>query len=219
MAFQDVMFAQAERKGSNGVTKYYIPNSLPFDGNDLRQPKVVTWSGSVSDMYCNSAHSVDSTKPINRVIQYDTGCGFAIGFLIDRGVGKSLYDYVNNTFEVRGNTGKVYPHGVEGAKVGTTIHPGQAYNTVIYRTPFIPETSGNRISLYHFNYDGAEYVFLDYKASMNDRVVLDDSLNGKNIEVLEAQNATLKTDVYNGGFYVNAAFVANETCYLIAKIK
>lgn len=219
MSFQDVMFSQAMLKGTNGTTKYYIPNSLPFGTYDLRQPLAVTWGSGVSSMYCSATYTKDTTKPINRVLQYAGGLGFALGYIIDRGVGKSLFDFANSTFELRGGSGKVYPHGVEGAKVGTTLQDGQAYNAVLYRAMFIPETSGNRLSMYHFPYDGAEYVFLDYKGSMNDRIVLDDSLNGKAIEVLEAQNATLQTDVYNGGFCVKATFVSNETCYLVAKIK
>ena len=219
MSFQDIMFNQAMLKGTNGTTKYYIPNSLPFGTYDLRQPLAVTWGSGVSSMYCSATYTKDTTKPINRVLQYAGGLGFAIGYIIDRGVGKSLFDFANSTFELRGGSGKVYPHGVEGAKVGTTLQDGQAYNAVLYRAMFIPETSGNRLSMYHFPYDGAEYVFLDYKGSMTDNIVLSDSLNGKEITVLESQNATLLTDVYNGGFYVKATFVTNETCYLVAKIK
>lgn len=218
MSFQDVMFSQAMLKGTNGQVKYYVPNSLPFGSYDLRQPLTMTWGNGVANMYCTSEYTKDTTKPINRVLQYGTGLGYAIGFLIDRGVGKSLFDYTHATFELRGGTGKVYPHGVDGATVGTTLQSGQVYGAVIYRCPFIPETSGNRLSMYHFRYEGSEYVFLDYKGTMNDRVVLDDSLNGKEITVLESQNATLLTDVYNGGFYVKATFVTNETCYLVAKI-
>ena len=219
MSFQDVMFSQAMLKGTNGQVKYYVPNSLPFGSYDLRQPLTMTWGDGVANMYCTSEYTKDTTKPINRVVQYGVGLGYAIGFLIDRGVGKSLFDYTHATFELRGGSGKIYPHGVDGATVGTTLQSGQVYGAVIYRCPFIPETSGNRLSMYHFRYEGAEYVFLDYKGSMNDRVVLDDSLNGKEITVLESQNATLLTDVYNGGFYVKATFVTNETCYLVAKIK
>jgi len=219
MSFQDVMFSQAMLKGTNGTTKYYIPNSLPFGTYDLRQPLAITWGGSVPSMYCSSTYTKDTTKPINRVIQYAGGLGFAIGYILDRGVGKSLFDYTNSTFELRGGSGKVYPHGVEGGKVGTTLQAGQVYSAVLYRALFIPETSGNRLSMYHFNYEGSEYIFADYKGNMTDHIVISDSLNGSEIEVLEAQNATLLTDVYNGGLYIKATFVADETCYLVAKIK
>lgn len=217
--FQDIMFSQANRKGSNGVVKYYIPNSLPFGTYDFRQPLAVTWGQNVDTMYCYESQTKDPTKPINRIIQYSgNDLGFAIGFLTDFGVGKALFDYTNHTFELRGNTGKVYPRGVSRAVAGNSLGVGDGYNAVIYRCLFKPESSGNRLSVYHFPYNGAEYVFLDYKGSVVDHVVLDESFDGMGISVIEAQNAELLTDVYNNGFYVNANFVADETCYLVAKI-
>lgn len=219
-AFSNAMFTQAARIGNNGTAKYYVPNSLPVGGGayDMRKPLAMTWGESVPTINIGRNQMKDpDNNPVNRVIQYDATVGLALGFLTDRGVGQSLLDYTNTVFELRNDTGKVYPHGVD-TKVGSTLSPGQIYTAVMYRSLFVPETSGNRISMYHFGLNGNEYVFVDYSGSMLDKVVVDDSLNGKKIEILEAVNAELKTNIYDGGFYVNATYVNNETCYMIAKI-
>ena len=64
---------------------------------------------------------------------------------------------------------------------------------------------------------------------MNDFVVLDDSFNGREIEVVESSNANLKpmrgtsstlsNNIYNGGFYIDANYVSGETCFIVLKIK
>ena len=144
--------------------------------------------------------------------------GFAIGFLTDRGIGKSLLDYTDTVFELRNNTGKVYPHGVNSAEVGTPLSAGQMYTAVMYRCLFKKPVSGDRMSLYYYELDGATFVYVDYSGTMLDFVSVKDGLNGKDVEVLEAVNCELKSDVYNDGFYVNATYVANETCYIVVKI-
>lgn len=218
--FKDIMPSQAMLQGVNGTTKYYVPNSLPMGNDlvDLRSPLAVNWSNLVDSLYATEAVTKDANHPINRVIMFATNHGFAIGFNLEVGTGQNLFDFTSNTFELRRGTGKIYPHSVNGNKVGTQLVAGQMYTALMYRAFFIPEASGNRLSMYHYEFDGAEYVYLDYKGSIIDHVVIDDILNGGKISVVESQNATLKTDVYNGGFYVNASFVQGETCYMVVKI-
>ncbi|WP_179221520.1 hypothetical protein [Sphingobacterium cellulitidis] len=54
---------------------------------------------------------------------------------------------------------------------------------------------------------------------MVDNIKLEDfDLSGKNIEIVEAKNTVLKSDIYTNGFDVNATYVEGETCYIIVKI-
>ena len=219
VSLDDIMFAQAVKIGS---AKYYIPNSLPYtiggQTYDFSKPLTVTWNLSSSVM-TNEAHSADGETPINRVLQYDAvgGVGESIGY-VDVGIGKSLFDTTARTFELRNNTGKIYPHGVESSKVGNYLEVGQIYNAVLYKSFFALDSTTNRLSMYHFPLGNAEYVFLDYSGSMIDDVVVDSRLNGKEIEVVESSGVTLMTDVYNDGLIVNAQYV-NGNCYIVLKIK
>lgn len=219
IVFSDAMFTQAQKIGDNN-TKYYIPNSLPLaSGYDFRVPLAVNWSSSVPSLTVSESAMADPTHPASRVLQYRTdNVGFAIGFLTDRGVGANLLTFTTSTFELRNNTGKIYPHGVTSGKVGTALQVGQIYTAVMYRAFFVKPTSGNRLSLYYFDLDGSTYAFVDYSGTMLDKVVIDDNLNGKKITVLDSANTVLKSDVYNGGFYVNATYVSGETCFAVVKI-
>ena len=220
IAFSDAMFSQMLRIGNNGTCKYYVPNSLPLGNGgqyDMRKPLAMTWGSSVPTLKIGASQMADPQHPVNRIVQYNGSLGAALGFLTDRGVGSALLNFTNYVFELRNDAGKVYPHGVD-TKVGSTLSSGQIFSAVLYRALFIPESVGNRLSMYHFDLAGAEYVYVDYKASMLDKVSVSRGLNGKKIEVLESSNCQLKSDVYNDGFYVDATYVNDETCYLIAKI-
>lgn len=218
MPLQDIMFSQAARIGTNGSVKYYVPNSLPVNGYDFRTPNLVSWSSSVPAINFTSTAWADQNCPPNRVIMLrDSGAfGFALGFL-PFGVGKNLKEYSDNVFELRNNTGKVYPHGVTGSKVGTTFAEGMAYNAVMYRVYFGTQPS-YRIAFYHVAFGGSVYAFVDYSASKTEQLTISDELNGKPITVVEGKNVVLLTDVYNGGFRVKADYVSGETCFLVVKV-
>lgn len=223
VALSDIMFAQAAKMATDTI-KYYIPNSLPLGGGlyDFRKPLSVNWSSSVPSLFVGTSQMADTDNPVNRVVQYDEAknVGFALGYVRGFGVAKDLLDYTTESFEIRNNSGKVYPHGVSYGKVGGTLHPGMIYQAVMYRSPFpFTSLSSGQMSMYHFPFDGAEYVFVDYASSVLDNVKVDSSLNGKSIEVIEAVNTELVTDIYNDGFLVKATYVENETCYIVVKIK
>lgn len=219
MPLQDIMFNQAARFGNNGAIDYYVPNSLPVNGYDFRTPQTMTWSSSLPLFNFTADTWADADNPPNRVVQirHASGYGFALGFL-PVGVGKSLKDYTSNAFELRNNTGKVYPHGVHSGKVGTTIAAGMAYNAVMYRVYFAPQPA-HRIAFYSVEFDGAVYAYADYKASASERLEIDTALNGKTVTLIEARNCTLLTDVYNDGYRVKADYQANDTCFIVVKIQ
>lgn len=215
MAFSDFMFAQSSLGES---FKYYLPNSNPIGGIDFRSPVKVTWSSSVPQLVVKNSEMADPNNPVNRVVTYGDNFGFSLGFLPVAGVGKKLEDFTDNTFEIRSNTGKIYPHGVD-QHVGTTLQANQIYSAVMYRA-LINNSSkiGNRMSMYHMDVNGEEFIFLDYSGSMTDYVLLDKSFNGRSIEVVESVNTSLVSDVYNDGFYVKADYISGKTCFMVAKI-
>lgn len=218
MAFQDYMFGQSMIFAAGEGIKTYVPNSMPNSGHDLRKPTYVAWGTGVDSFNAVNASMAEPNNPVNRVLKYKGTTGFAAGFLIDYGVGSKLKDLTNRTFEIRGNTGKIYPHGVEGVAVGTTLQANTTYSAVMYRILFPCDTTAPRMSMYHFDYNGAEYVFVDYSSSVFDKVEISDALSGKRITVLESKNTEVQNDVYNGGFYVKAEYVEGETCYAVVKI-
>lgn len=214
----DIMFAQATLIGDAARTKYYVPNSLPVAGYDFRKPLAVNWSTSIPGIFFASANWADADNPVNRVVQLAPAVGFAIGFLKAAGVGKDLKTYTGRTFELRSDTGKIYPHGVDSIAQGDTLTPGKMFTAVMYRCFFDVTQPANRLSMYNCTFNGSEYVFVDYSGTTLDHVIVNAELDGKTIEVVEAKNAELKTDVYNNGFYVNATYVEGETCYIVVKV-
>ena len=215
IAFRDYHFAQSALGQS---FKYYIPNSLPIKGYDFRKPLKVTWSNAMPYIVVREDVMADVNKPVNRVVTYGDNFGFALGFL-PYGVGKNLLQYTSATFELRNNTGKIYPFGVNSQKVGETLMANQVYSAVMLRSLIDYSTiNGARMSFYTIPFNKETFVYIDYSDTMSDKVVLNDSYNGKKIEVIESTNANLMTDVYNGGFYINANYVEGETCYIVLKI-
>lgn len=222
MPLQDIMFNQMALFGSKNYVKTYVPNSLPIDGYDFRTPLNVNWSTTVPAINFTTQYWKDQNNPPNRVLMIkettgaSNGYGIALGFL-PLGVGKSLKDYTTNAFELRNNTGKVYPHGVHLGKVGGTMQAGVAYNAVMYRVPFAPQPS-YRIAFYTVPFEDSIFAFVDYSESKAEQLTIDEKWNGKPITVIESVNCTLQTDVYNHGFRVKADYVTGETCFLVVKI-
>ena len=222
VSFDNFMFTQ---KTGMLSAKYYTPNCTLF-----KTPRVFDLSSSG---YINTSNRIKSNLSCNRVLQYkaDSNEGFATGVLGDYGVGKNLVNYTSEFFELRGNTAKIYPHLVDSSILGNTLNQNSMYSAVMYYILFDYDylMTSNRISMYHFTCNGVEYVYVDYSGSMIDKVSIDDSLNGKTVEVLESSNTSLMdmignttpnevNNIYNGGFYVNANYVENETCYIVVKI-
>jgi hypothetical protein len=197
-----------------------MPNSLPNQGYDFRKPLTVAWSASVPSLLFGATTWKDAANPPNRVVQYYLNTGFCVGFLKDYGIGKALQNSTTEVFELRNNTGKVYPHGVNGAKVGSTMPANKIYSAVMFRafTDLTETATGGRMSCFYFTYNNILYVFLDYSATMYDHIVIDNAYSSKKIEVVESANAVLLNDVYNNGFYVQATYVANETCFMVLRI-
>jgi len=221
IAFADTMVTQAIPLNASTATQYYIPNSAPLNAAvDLRKPVAVPWSSSTPGTFVTVANQPDPQNPPNRVAMFNGNAGFLIGYLTDRGVGKSLEEFTARTFEIRNNTGKIYPHPIEGSVVGLIAPVGRAFSSVVYRTwaDLSTTRTAQRISWFSFDYDGATYVFADYSASVVDRLDIGrPDLQGKRVEVLEQVNAEVTNDVY-GPLVIAANYVEGETSFAVIKI-
>ena len=229
--FADIMSTQLT-KLPGGSISFYVPNStLIAEGVDLRTPTVVNWSSNIPLCYITQDKAFNPEYPVNRILQYGNNIGYAIGYITDLAVSRKLNKYTTQYFEIRNNTGKIYPHPVNEAKTSSYQSVGNTYTSVMYVAPFVPESQNNgRMNLYTVKVEGCVYVFVDYRSSILDKVVIDNAFNGKEITVLESSNAELvvmdnnngdeiTNNIYNNGFYVKATYVEGETCYLVAKIK
>ncbi len=222
IAFNDFMFSQAAKISTSLTPYYYVPNSLANASYDFRKPIQETWDGSKPQLFFDSSMWTDQNNPVNRIIQYVGNLGFAFGFIPTIGVGKSLKDFTNRTFEIRNNTGKVYPHGVEGSKVGNTLSNGDAFSCGMYRCymDLTKVRTDNRLSYYYYEIDNELHLWVDYSSSVKlDHINLDmPKLNGRKVEVIQSSNTILKTTIYNNGIYINADYVEGETCFVCIKI-
>ena len=218
--FQDVMFAQAGLIGAlkDGKVKHYVPNSLEINGYNLNKPVQVPWSTDLPQFFFTETYWADKEKPVDRVIQINGDCGLALGFL-PYGVGKDLKKYTSFTFEIRNDTGKVYPHGVDYNKQGATLPPESVYSAVLYRCFFRYNEVDGRIGMYYLGFDNKYFVFADYAKQMNDHLVISEKLNGKRISVINSNNVELKTDIYNDGLYLSASYTEGESSFIVLLVE
>lgn len=209
--FKDIMINQAMPISTANDISYYIPNSLPIKGYDFRKPLKISFSTDVPYLGVDKSVWADPDVAPNRIVQFYGEIGFAIGYI--PGINLST----DETFEMRYNTGKIYPHVVRSSVAGDMREKDDVFNGGIYRC-FFKKPENERLSFYHFTHNSSEYVYIDYKSSCLDNVILDESFNGKKIEVIESQNTNLKTDIYNNGFFVKATYIEDDTCYIVVKI-
>lgn len=221
--FSDIMTSQAIILGglNDMNTKYYVPNGAADGVYDFRKPAAFNWTADNPSYYGIVATAPDPNNPPHRVVMYRGDLGFMITYMTDRGAGKDIPGHTARTFEIRNNTGKIYPHPVDSL-VGDTTAVDQFHTIAMARVycDLSVARVGNRLSVFHFAYEGTEYVYLDYSGDMTDTVNLaKDALNGKTVTVASSKNATLETDQYNDGFTVKATYVEGETCFIELTIK
>lgn len=216
--FNDIMGTQAQPIGNVSSTYYYIPNSNALNASiDLRKPTIIPWSSSLPTTYVVKATSPQPSNPPNRVIMYNGNLGFMIGYVPNyNDLGR-----MNRMFELRNNTGKVYPHPVEGNVSGATRYPNDSYDVKLYRTytDLTKTRKDGRLSYFVVEDENDTYIFIDYSATMFDELLIDiPKLNGRDLTVIESKNVVLKSKSFNQGFNVQATYVEGETCYLVVKI-
>lgn len=212
--FADIMFSQHGVQNADTAT-YFVPNSLPINGYDLRTPTIVPF-GNLSVFNFDASKWEDEEHPVNRVIETLNGKGLALGY-VPVGVGANLADYTSTTFSINGTTGKIYPHGVDSGKQGSVISAGSIFYACLYRA-IIDNIGTGRYSFYTYQFNNATYIYADYSANMYDTINVDGSLAGCKVEVVESKNVELLTDIYNDGVIVKATPVSGQSCFIVLKV-
>lgn len=214
VSFADIMVNQAVKIQGNPF--YYIPNSNPIAGLDFRKPLQVTFNSSTPAIYVRKSN-LDPIKPPIRIIQYAGNVGFMIGYLPE-------YNDLSKTsvlFEIRNNTGKIYPHPIDSNGIGNLTTIGSHFDIKLYRTytDLSKTRIDNRLSYFIVHEENETFIFIDYLGSMIDNLEINiPEINGKKLEVIESKNTTLMSKMFNQGFIVNANYIEGETCYLNVKI-
>jgi len=214
VAFTDIMGNQAVRIGFDPL--YYLPNSLPINGVDLRKPYKIPISSSNPSIFI-PVNNNDPLNPPDRLIQYYGDCGFMLAYL----PGYNDYSKTGRLFEIRGNSGKTYPHTYESSKIGNSTSENQYLNCTLIRvyTDLSLSRKDGRMSYFVGYKDDETFIWIDYSASMFDNIFIDiPKLNGKKINIIQSKNTTLVSKTFNQGLIVNATYVEGETAFLVIKI-
>ena len=220
VSFNDIMVTQAVRLGTGAA--YYVPNSNPLNASvDLRKPTVVAWNGNIPSTYVVNSNQPDPSNPPNRVISYLGRTGFMVGYFPDFGVGADLPSFTNRTFEIRNNSGKIYPHPVEGSVVGSPAPVGEVFSTGMYRAycDLAKTRTGERLSYFTVPYGESIYLFVDYSATVLDRIDVDlPGFEGSQITAIQEVNATVLSQIFTGSIVISAEYVEGETSFAVIKI-
>jgi hypothetical protein len=181
----------------------------------LTSPLAVNWDGTRGVF--TSAEYQYGSKPIDRILQFITEHGFALGFT-PYGIGESILDYTDMTFEIRSNTGKVYPHGVNYAVSGN-LSVGKIYSAAMFRC-FIDNATmdDSTIGTYYYELNGCTYLYAEFKATTIKKISAHKGLNGSKVTVYDSSNCELKSTIYNDGVYVSATKEVNQTSYIVLRI-
>src|SRR5690606_8612366 len=134
VVFDHPMITQSIGIASSATAQYYVPNSAPNNGIDLRKPSLVVWDNEPGKRYrALVSESPDPSNPPHRVVQYSGNLGFQVGYVLTRGIGRSLADFTDQTFTMRGTSGKIYPFSPSSGKVGVLQTASDSYSVVMYR--------------------------------------------------------------------------------------
>ncbi len=184
--FQDIMFAQAYRMAAKGgFVKYFVPDTVPFTFEtvlyDFSKPVDMTvWEPSgrldfTPDTWADPAHVPD------RLVEINGEAGFAIGYLPVRDAEPSRRATLASRKAAQiSEPAKIYMSAVDSAAI-TSLEAGDKYGVVAYRVLFALHP--NRTASYVVRARDADWLFVDWHASVSDVVDLPPDLQGRRFEV------------------------------------
>lgn len=210
ITFSDIMLTQSAK---GGVTDYYIPKTLPqyIDGVVYDFAQIDSASKTIEHGIRHVLIKPETSEPDgllpDRVVGFAANKGmFAIGYLpLYAGAADVRRAQVTDTaIEIRGNTGKIYPHLVDTGR--RQMAAGQHYAAIAYRA--VTARSADRTAMYLVRTDDGAFLYLDWHdADMTDEIELPPDLVGHSVEVVESRNAQLlpTTSAKTLAFSVSAA--------------
>ena len=188
-----VLQSQAIQHPSMTVYRY-AHNVDTINGINFKTPiNLSTYSTN-----CNVTREnlIDSSKPVDRYVDY-IGSGsnkliaFTMGHVIDKTNSKHADRMANipNVFWDFRSTKKSYPTVLEGK----VLQAGDYYNFQGFRDYYIPKSStlNSNVS----SDKSVDYIYIDEQSSGSFKAVKDDSLIGKELELIDSRNFELLSDV------------------------
>ena len=188
-----VLQSQAIQHPSLTVYRY-VHNVDTVNGINFKTPiNLSTYSTN-----CNVTREnlIDSSKPVDRYVDY-IGSGsnkliaFTMGHVIDKTNSKHADRMANipNVFWDFRSTKKSYPTVLEGQ----VLNAGDFLNFQGYRNYYIPKstTINSNVS----SDKSADYIYIDEQASGSFKALRDESLIGKELELIDSRNFELLSDV------------------------
>lgn len=180
--FQDVMFVQAFWLGvKGGVLKYLIPDTLPLTHEgvpyDFSKPvSMIGWAPATRLDFTPARIANPSVWP-DRVVQFNGDVGLAVGYLPVRDAAPS----VRPTLAARkalqiSDIGKIYMSAID-SPARTSLAAGDYFSVIGYRVFF--KLSANRTASYVVRSPEADWLFVDWHATVVDRVPLPPDLHGR----------------------------------------
>lgn len=196
VSFDHFGFTQCiELPADNGL-KLYIPKAKSknngADAVDFRT--IVDASEGTGSIRYNDFEV--TSRPPDRMLQFNPEVGIMIGYLPDYGVGGPNREaaLVNHTAYYQSNAGlKMYPYGISGNVFADGY---ESYSAVCFKT-FIDRAginTGGVISRNVFEYNGRCYLYGDFNASGIYEFVIPEKYYGHRVTVYEKRENVLLLD-------------------------
>lgn len=218
---QDLMFLQAQR---SELDRYYLPKAIEFtQGSEtlnysLIESSDVTSSTGIGTINFDSS-KMEADLLIDRVVGFndDTDSCFTMGYLpvYSCELATRLVNTTNKTWEIRGNSDKLYPRVVD--KGNFTAVEGEVYSVVGYRNVF-KKPSGEETSAYPVKSNSGDYYFADWHDKQDIyNLELPVDFQGKSFEVVESRNATVISQFISNSITIDVDCLSGYS-YIVIKL-
>lgn len=168
----------------------YIPKVLPISDGvktwDFR--KVENWNPyPAQGLFFTPQYWENPQSPPDRLLNFNSNINFHMGYLFDRGVGKlrreNPTDWLSQAIFLN-TTGKLYPFGVN--KGGVNMEANTFLSCVAFRHFSNPANNPTgRLNYTYYELNGKVFMYLDYKGSIEDKIIIPQEWQGKKIVVNE----------------------------------
>ena len=172
----------------------YVHNVDTVNGINFKSP--INLADYNTTCYVLREHLIDNTKPVDRYVDY-IGSGsnkliaFSMGHVIDKTNSKQSDRMANVPgvlWDFR-STKKSYPTVLENK----ILQVGDYYSFQGYRDYYIPKSSALNSNV--SSDKSADYIYIDVQSSGSFKALKDESLIGKELELIDSRNFTLLSDV------------------------
>ncbi|WP_411842165.1 hypothetical protein [Salinicoccus sp. HZC-1] len=188
-----VLQSVALRHPTSAVYRY-VHNVDTVNGINFKAPINLTNYATTCNVERDNL--IDSTKPVDRYVDYigsssNKIIAFTMGHVIDKTNSKhsDRMGNIPNVFWDFRSTKKSYPTVLENK----VLQSGDYYNFQGYRDYYIPKSSTENSNI--SSDKSADYIYIDEQSSSSFKALKDESLIGKELELIDSRGFTLLSDV------------------------